>query len=229
MAKILKSSVFLRKVALMTAVQQKDVAKAIEHVVADPENDDFKRPYLTPYRQEHLPQDKQYTVYFESRDDGQTVYVVWINDASCLHTTRKPTEDPDVKEFDRLRKAGELEPFDHGFHAGQFIIKPKADKPTFFELKKLGVRVFCNVFQSEDCFCSTGLRVVDDEHGETYDVLRDFLGRLAEYYKATIQSAFEFRLHTAAYEALIEQVKEAIDPAKWQVTEEDDITLFTVL
>src|SRR6185437_3122180 len=118
MPKLLKSKAFINKVLDMTPAQQADVEKTIGFIMADPDNKDFKRYYLTPYLQAHLLQDKQYTIYFEVRDNRQTIYCVWINDDTCLHDTRGNVEDPDLKEFDRLRKAGELEAFNKDFHEG---------------------------------------------------------------------------------------------------------------
>lgn len=224
------SKTFIRKVRAMTPAQQQDVSKTIAFILANPENDDFKRPYLTPYLQEHLPQDKQRTVYFQIQDADETAYFVWINDDSCLHTTRKPTEDPDVKEFDRLRKANELEVYDKNFHGGDFKVTPKEGKPTFFDLKKLGARIFCNVFQGEDGnLYTTGLRVIEDEFEDAYDLVEDFLGRLANHFKTVQKSPFEFRLYTDAYEELIAEIKRVADPKQWKLTIEDEMTIIKVI
>ena len=111
----------------------------------DPELDEYKRPYLTPYRQKHPTTDHQYTLYFLIVSKNE-IFFVWINDSTCLHTTRANYPDPCQKEFDRLKENGLLEKFDPNFHKLNFEVNPNKKKPIQCRSKFLNYEITFNSY-----------------------------------------------------------------------------------
>jgi hypothetical protein len=228
MANALKSKTFIRKVMAMTPAERQDVEKTIGYILANPSNKAFVRPYTAHYLLDHLQQNKQYTIYFEIQNAGQNVYFIWINDPSCLHNTWGNAQDPDIKEFTRLRTNGLLELFDQKIHEGVLTIRPQVGAGNFFDFKKLEARILCNVFTDGHIFATTGIRIDSDSYGDFYDLPKIFLQTLADHFKkANLQ--FEIQLHTNTYSQLIATLTAAHNPAVWHISVDQDITVLRVV
>lgn len=223
MSKYLKSRIFIEKCSLLKASDKSGVEKAIERVLARPDDHSFKRDYLTPYRQEH-PSNKQLTIFFTH--DQDKVFFVWINDYSCPHDTHKSHgEDPCLIEFKKLQQAGLLEDYDFDLHEGKFEIKPRASDPHFMRFSCLYIATHGNILFDGNTYYCMGI-VSDDEKGSENDMVMEyhyrlFLDQVHNYFKKEGKD-FEFRIPLYDDE-LLDRLKKSYDPALWKESSTKDL------
>ena len=171
MCKPVKSRIFIKKYGNFSAPEKADIEKAAKRVLTRPDDNQFKRDYLTPYRQEH-PTNKQLTIFFEHFQDKKKVFFVWINDQSCLHDTRKKHgEDPCIVEFKKLQLSGNLEQYSPEIHEGELKITPRDSDPHFFNFNAIDIRSYANVLKDDggNYYCM-GI-IFTDNKGEDIDDL----------------------------------------------------------
>src|SRR5690606_28752442 len=141
--KVIYSRAFLEKVSGWPDNLKKIAFEAAEHAALDPSLNDYKRPYLTPYRQKHPTTDHQYTLYFLEQS-GREIFIAWINDSSCLHDTRNELTDPCLKEFKKLQGRRAIENFDPKYHQIVFEVHPDRSKPIRCRSQYLGYETTLN-------------------------------------------------------------------------------------
>lgn len=139
------SRTFLIKVFAWPKSLQDMAFEAAKHAALAPDLNDYKRDYLTPYRQKHPTTDHQYTLFFTVHDQSH-IFIVWINDSTCLHDTRANFQDPCRKEFERLRKNGQLENYEASKHHVQFKVHPDSSKPIRCHSRYLGYDIYLNSY-----------------------------------------------------------------------------------
>ncbi|MBS1985594.1 MAG: hypothetical protein JST16_15630 [Bdellovibrionales bacterium] len=214
MSKAVFSKAFAQKVRSFAPARQEDIDKAVKRVLVDPDNKQYRRPYLTPYRQEH-PSDKTLTLFFEPvAADG--VFFVWINDERHPHDTHKNHgDDPCVKEFVRLRDARELESYSKDFHEGKFTVQPRANAPKFLRFEKYGASVHGNVSHDGAVHFSMAIASPDDE-SDLFDHYKLFIAKTREHFMEQ-GLPFEFRVFDGndEFERLL---GENIEPGHWAKT-----------
>lgn len=142
---IIYSRSFLEKVFNWPDNLREMAFEAAEHAALDPCLNDYKRPYLTPYRQKHPTTNHQYTLYFLEQSATE-IFIVWINDSSCLHDTRNKLTDPCLKEFQKLQGQGSIENFDPKYHQIVFEVHPDASKPIRCRSQFLGHETYLNTY-----------------------------------------------------------------------------------
>lgn len=142
---IIYSRSFLEKISGWTDPLKAMALKAAEHAALDPHLHDYVRTYLTPIKQKHPATDKQYTLYFEIISASE-IYVIWINDPSCLHDTRANFVDPCYKEFKRLQDKRLLESFDPKVHKLKFEVRPNSQKILMCRSHYLRSEVLLNTY-----------------------------------------------------------------------------------
>lgn len=211
MYQIVESKLFLSKLRKVDNVSLQDVLKAVERVLSNPTLNNYKRPYLTPYLQEH-PTDKTLTIFFEIIEPNK-VFFVWINDESCPHNTHKNFgEDPCIKEFNRQKSLRNIEVYSEDYHTGVFTITPRSNMPTFISFKKFDAKVYSSVLKDDDCFYILAITTLEDEN-EIFDHYKIFIEKVGHHFKS-IGEKFEFRVisNDKDFENLLEQ---NIDKEKW--------------
>ena len=109
--------IFMKQKDTFNKSDQGHIETAINRVMCDPTLNSYKRPYLIQHRQEH-PANAQHTLFFEHIVTQNVVLFVWLNDYSCLHTTRSHT-DPCIEKFGNLKSAGKIDPFNDEYHLGR--------------------------------------------------------------------------------------------------------------
>lgn len=203
--------------------ERKDICKAIERVMVNPEIDSYKRDYLTPYKQEH-PTNKQITLFFKiiSKDK---IFFVWINDKTCLHTTRTPKEDPCIKEFNRLRDNNELEIYDKNIHEGEFKIKPRDDFPHFMSFKKYDATLYSTVLNDGNAFYSMNINCMEDEV-EIFDHYELYLKEIRQHFKKQ-KTHFEFRIFDFEVD-LIQKITSVVKTSEWKIFNENGLVIFKI-
>jgi hypothetical protein len=177
-------------------VRQADIEKAIKRVLVNPLLPAYQRTYLTPYRQEH-PTDKQITIFFEVDAARQLVFFVWVNDDDHLHDTRKNHgDDPCVKEFDRLRQAGDLEVYDQDRHEGKFSSKPRhpsGSAPIYLSFEKYDTSVFMHALDDGNgTYYSVGAGTDAAYENQIHDHYKHLLEGTRAYFLA-LKRPFELR------------------------------------
>lgn len=204
--------------------ERADIVKAIKRVLVDPHLHDYKRPYLDHYRQEH-PTNKQITIFFEIID-AHKVFFVWVNDDSCLHTTRTPKEDPCIKEFNRLKDSKAHEVCNKKYHEGDFNIKPRNDFPHYMSFKKYDATLFSTVLNDGDTFYSMNINCMEDET-EVFDHYFLYLNCIYNYFK-TNNLSFEFRIFNYETE-LIAKINSAASSVEWQMQISGDLIIWKII
>lgn len=208
------SKIFSEKLRVLTLAVRADIEKAIARVLTNPTLQQYQRPYLTPYCQEH-PSDKTLTLFFEILGPLNKVFFVWINDERHPHDTHKNHgDDPCLKEFSRLRASGSLETYSQNFHEGVFTVKPRANKPNFMVFEKYGVSVFSPVYHDGAIFYIMAIttRAENDEIHDHYSV---FIEKLHQHFSSTKQP-FEIRVNSGDHD-FQKLVEDNIDPSKWKL------------
>lgn len=196
--------------------------KAAEHAALDPLNTDYARAYLTPYKQKHPTSDHQYTLFFEILPPITSVYFSWINDSTCLHTTRANFEDPCLKEFDKLRKANQLETYDFKFHHIQFEVHPDKTKPIRCRSRYLGYEVQANTHIDSNGTYSAHAFNCTDPHLEISKIhISLFLDELHKYLSGT-KVTFEFRIYKNGNLGQINQLTECHNSSQWKINDDKD-------
>ena len=204
--------------------ERADIVKAIKRVLVDPNLHDYKRPYLDRYRQEH-PTNKQITIFFEIID-AHKVFFVWVNDDSCLHTTRTPKEDPCIKEFNRLKDSKAHEVCNKKYHEGDFNIKPRDNFPHYMSFKKYDAALFSTVLNDGDSFYSMNINCMEDEI-EIFDHYSLYLNSIYNHF-AKNNLPFEFRIFNYENE-LIEKINSAASSAEWQMQISGDLIIWKII
>lgn len=223
--KEVKARRFISQFHKFSQADQDHLKKAMERVLLDPSLDKYKRPYLTPYKQEH-PANPQYTIFFEHLEMEDIVLFVWLNDYGCLHTTRKPSEDPCLVEFDKLRKAGQLESYEDAYHLGKLTVKPRFDKPIYIEYEMLDYQVYFHILNDGDTYYSLMLGFHDNEAEDNFNitqhVFKFFLNSFSSHLRIQKQT-FEFRIENNVFNnELIDLLKNEHDPSEWKSNQDSD-------
>lgn len=206
------------------AAEIADIEKAVNRVLVDPHLHDYKRPYLDHYRQEH-PTNKQITIFFEIID-AQTVLFVWVNDESCLHTTRTPKEDPCIKEFNRLKDLKAHEVFNKKYHEGDFFVKPRVDFPVYMSFKKYDATLFSTVLNDGVTFYSMNINCREDDT-EIFDHYSLYFKHIYKHFKAQKQN-FEFRIPNCEID-LIQKINTAASSVEWQMLINSDLIIWKMI
>jgi hypothetical protein len=225
MYKKVLSKIFANKIRGFSQTRRKDVLKAVERVLVNPELDAYRRPYLHPYRQEH-PSDKTLTIFFviPARPPSR-VFFVWVNDDQHSHDTHKNHgDDPCVKEFIRLRDSGSLEQYSEDEHEGEFTVNPRTG-PSFVKFQKYNASVFSNVSHDGTTHYSmaiTSMNAVD----EIFDHYELFIRNVREYYLSQGQK-FEFRIFQGdtSFQNLISN---NADHSSWDVTQSGGMEIWSI-
>lgn len=220
--KIIYSRFFLERVYYWS-IPLKDMAfQAAAHAALDPHHLDYARPYLTPYKQKHPNADHQYTLFFEILSPSISIYFSWINDDTCLHTTRANYDDPCLKEFEKLRNSNQLESFDPKFHQIQFEVHPDKNKPIRCRSRYLGCETQVNTYQD-----SAGMYVAhsfncNDSH---YEISRLHISLFLNELHTHISNnniSFEFRIYKSGHQKQIDQLTDSHDPKQWRIINDVD-------
>lgn len=195
----------------------KDMAfQAAEHACLDPDLNDYKRTYLTPYRQKHPTSDHQYTLYFKViSSDG--VFFAWINDTTCLHDTRNQRTDPCLKEFQRLDSIGEIEKFSSQFHQMVFEVHPDKTKPFKCRSRFLGREIN---LASHTCGNNDYIGHAfhcDEENFEIAKIhAKEFLEKL--YLELSpVKISFEFQFTKVGHQDEVTLLSQSFNPNQWEI------------
>lgn len=214
---------FLVKVFSWPAHLRQMAFQAAEHAAQNPNLNDYIRPYLTPYKQKHPTTDHQYTLYF-TIESGTEIFVVWINDDSCLHTTRANYSDPCLKEFQRLQAAQKIEKFDRAVHIIKFEVHPNSHKPVMCRSSNLGYNVQVNSHSpASNLLIAHSFYCWEPVDGIAVIHIRQFLNLLhAEL--SNNHSAKEFRIEFTKQGHIREAdlITQAYDSRKWQIIDDRD-------
>jgi hypothetical protein len=232
MSEPIESRIFIKKYSEFSAPERNDINKAIQRILVDPGNNQFKRDYLTPYRQEH-PTDKQLTIFFEHLPDKERVYFVWINDFSCPHDTHKNHgEDPCLVQFKKLQTTGALEQYNPDVHEGSLKITPRESNPHFFEFNAIHIKAHGNILKDDGSTYYCMGMVFTDQQNENLDALfihhnTLLLKILYEHFKKNNQY-FEFRIPSAFQSEIINYLEQAYDDSEWEKEEDEDDSLYVL-
>jgi hypothetical protein len=216
---IVYSRKFLEKV-LSWRQALKDMAfQATEHAAQDPDLPEYRRPYLTPFRQKHPTTDHQYTLYFKPISANE-IFVVWINDTSCLHETRANYPDPCRKEFERLLAKGDLETYDPAVHHVRFDVQPDPARPfrcrSTYLNQKTTLNTFvigASAFVGHAFYCGEPDPAIADIH------VREFLRLLHEH--LTMHGAnLQFQFTKVGHDVEIDRLTRTHDPRQWHVVDD---------
>ncbi len=222
---IVYSRKFLEKVLSWRHPLRDMAFQAAEHAALDPDLPEYKRPYLTPFRQKHPTTDHQYTLFFKTISATE-IFIVWINDTSCLHETRANYPDPCRKEFERLLAKGELETYDSAVHHVQFKVQPDAARPFRCRSIYLNQKTTLNTyavgakdFIGHAFYCGEPDPAIADLH------VREFL-RLLHAHLTKNGLAFQFQFTKLGHDIEIDPLTRIHNPRQWQiVTDTEDFIL----
>jgi len=182
--------------------------------LVNPDIDNYKRPYLLPYRQEH-PSDKTLTIFFELPNKQKNlVFFVWVNDEQYPHNTHKNHgEDPCMKEFKRLQDSNLLEHYSEEFHEGKFTIDPKQGAPKFLKFEKYRCSVHANILYDGTTHYALAIATPNNPH-DLFDHYNLFIKKIREHFIAQ-KKPFEFRVFAGdtQFENLLQQ---NINSADWK-------------
>jgi hypothetical protein len=228
MSKAVFSKAFSEKLRSFDPGQQADLTKAVERVLLDPDLNQYKRPYLDPYRQEH-PTDKTLTLFFvvPSKPQGR-VFFVWVNDDRHPHDTHKNHgDDPCVKEFIRLRASDSLEQYSEKEHEGDFSLSPLKPKtvPTFYKFTKYKSFVYSNVSFDSVTYFSMAITTMNQPH-EIFDHYKLFIAQIREHFLNSKQP-FEFRVMPGDL-AFQQTLQDNANPAHWIQTQDGGMTIWAI-
>jgi hypothetical protein len=202
----------------------------VELGLYSPQNQ-FKRDYLTPYRQEH-PTNKQLTIFFTHDAKNDKVYFIWINDKSCFHDTRKNHgEDPCIVEFKKLQNLGPLEDYDIEIHEGKLEFSPRATDPHFMRFSALQISSHGNILSDDETYYCMSVVTEDEKAEEVHPLFVEhfklFLSKLSAHFKAQEQN-FEFRIPHFEDET-IKRLTEAHDRSQWIIGSDEDLFFLKLL
>ncbi len=219
----IKSRRFIKQFYSFSPVDQGHLSKAMKRVLQDPTLDSYKRSYLTPYRQEH-PSDPQHTIFFEEMGKESSVFFVWVNDYSCLHSTRKATKDPCLKEFDRLRQNGELEIYSKDCHLGKLTIDPKTSSPHYLKFELIDHEIYFHILSDDESYFSLAIGYHDNKSENNIHLknhtFKLFLNSFAEHLLVQGQQ-FEFRIEQNIFnQDLLQLLENNYSPNQW-TTDQD--------
>lgn len=206
------------------AAERADIEKAVNRVLVNPNLNDYKRPYLDDYRQEH-PTNKQITIFFQIID-AQTVFFVWVNDESCLHTTRTPKEDPCIKEFNRVKNLKAHEAYNQKRHEGDFSVKPRDDFPIYMSFKKYDATLFSTVLSDGETFYSMNINCMEDD-AEIFDHYSIYFKKIHTHFKQQ-KKAFEFRIPDSEVD-LIQKINSTASSVEWQMQTNSDLVIWKMI
>lgn len=219
------SRIFLKQLEKFTKIDQAHIAKAIERVLVDPTLNTYERPYLKEHRQEH-PANPQHTIFFEYIKSKDVVFFVWLNDYSCLHTTRKST-DPCVEKFGNLKHSGQIDIFSNDYHLGKLTVNPRVNKPIYIIFEALDYVIHFHVLNDGNSKYYALMLSYDDNKNEQEEaicneVFKLFLDAFAKHLKNQ-EHQFEFRLEMNHFnKELIDLIKSQHNSAQWKEFEDDE-------
>lgn len=215
---IIYSRDFLIKIHSWPKNLEKMAFEAANHIAQDPDLDDYKRSYLTPYRQKHPTTDHQYTLYFLVIPPNE-IFIVWINDSSCLHTTRANYQDPCQKEFDRLKRLGQLETFDPNIHYFKFQVNPNKKKPIQCRSLYLNHEVTLNSYFDGTAFVGHAFYCDDPVEGISIRHVSLFLNELHQHLNQNnINLQIQFTKMGHSREILL--ITESYDYQQWEIVDD---------
>jgi hypothetical protein len=211
------SRAFLEKVFSWSPELQRMAFEAAIHACLDPDLHDYKRPYITPYRQKHPTTDRQYTLYFLVVSATE-VFFTWINDTSCLHDTRNELTDPCLKEFKRQR----LEVYDPLFHQIVFEVHPDKKKPFRCRSRLLGAETIVNTyFLQPNSYISHSFSCDEAEDEIAKIHVSQFLKKLCELLNNS-GIDFQFQITKLGHQREILLLVQAYDPTQWSIVDDDE-------
>ena len=218
------SRLFLEKVLSWPQGLRTMAFETALHACQDPNLNDYKRPYLTPYRQKHPTTDHQYTLYFEIISSSE-VFFVWINDQNCLHDTRNELTDPCLKEFKRLQTRKEIEKYDQKFHQIVLEVQPDKSKPIRCRSRLLGRETTLNTYPDNSSYIGHAF-FCDEENFEIAKIhVSKFLDELHKLL-TTNKIEFQFQFTKAGHHHEISLLEEAYNPDRWDpISDREDYIL----
>lgn len=215
---------FLVQTYSMVQYRQDMIFEAAEHVCKDPTLHDYIRPYLVPFKQKHPTTDKQYALYF-IENPGREIFFVWVNDDSCLHTTRANYDDPCTKKFLKLKDDNDLELYDALLHKPQFEVHPKSILPIKCRSRFLGYEVNLRSNKIDDGYEGYSFSCDDPHEKIAIRHTKLFLKELFAHIKK-IKVKFKITIIKLGNEDIIEMLKSSYEPSEWnEVDDAEDFIL----
>lgn len=221
--KVIYSRTFLEKVTSWPSQLQTMAFEAAEHAAINPTLNDYVRPAIVPYKQKHPTTDRQYTLYFEILPSANEIFVVWINDDSCLHDTRANFPDPCQKEFEKLRSRNQLEKFDPKYHRIVFEVHPNSSKPINCRSSFLGGEITLNTYLDSAQSIFIGHAFYCDERCEEI-AKRHVSGFFAELDKllTTAKHSFQFQFTKLGHAHETNLLINAHNSSRWAVIDDSE-------
>lgn len=204
----------------MTAGRQQMIWEAAAHVCVDPDLHDYVRHYIHPYKQKHPTTDKTYTLYF-IKVSVTEVFFIWVNDDSCLHTTRANYDDPCTKKFLKLKADNGLENYDQRFHQPQFEVHPKAVLPLKCRSRYLGYEISISSSNVGDGYVAHSFACDDPNVSIALIHTKKFLKDLVAHIRS-LGVKFRITLYKQGNEDLIELLRNGHETADWDLTEDQE-------
>lgn len=217
--------IFIKQKDTFNGPDQGHIDTAISRVMGDPTLNSYKRPYLGQHRQEH-PANAQHTLFFEHIIADDVVLFVWLNDYSCLHTTRSH-KDPCVEKFGDLKTAGDIDSFNSDYHLGKLTVSPNPEKPIYITFEALDYLINFHILNDGQGEFYTLMLSFSDNKGEdvesiTKQVFKLFLSCFAEHLKDQGQN-FEFRIEpNKINQELINIFNVTHDPISWNTSQDTE-------
>ena len=225
---IIYSRQFLVKVLGWPQALKAMAFQAAEHTAQNPDLDDYKRQYLTPYRQKHPTSNHQYTLFFTPISTNE-IYFVWINDTECLHETRANYPDPCLKEFQRLKAKGDLELYDPSVHHVRFEVKPDRTKPLSCRSTYLNHRTMLNTYiNGENSFIGHAF-YCDEPIAEIADIhVQEFLDCLYQHLKKN-ELDLQIQLTKQGHQIEADRLARAYKSQQWKVVEDPEDFILKII
>jgi hypothetical protein len=218
---VIYARTFLEKVFSWPLKLQHMAFEAANHAALDPSLVDYKRDYLTPFRQKHPTTNHQYTLYFLMLSSDQ-IFFAWINDSTCLHDTRNKITDPCLKEFQRLQNKNDIEAYDPKFHKFVFEVHPNQAKPIRCRSRYLGHETTLNTYlDGTALFVGHGFYC--DE--PCLEIAKIHVGQfLNELHMVLIQQRLELQIQFTkqGHDHEIDLLNETHDRQKWIIVDDID-------
>jgi hypothetical protein len=226
MEKSVFSKIFAERLRGFTPTRQDDLMKAVGRVLSDPTHNNYARPKLKPYKQEH-PSDKTLTIFFAipSKPTGR-VFFVWVNDDRHPHSTHKNFgEDPCVKEFIRLRDGNLLEDYSLDYHEGKFTVTPRLTSPSFAKFEKYGASVYANISYDGNTYFAMSVTSMNAAN-QIFDHYQLFIDELKKHFVSQKQQ-FEFRVPPGdtAFQIMLQN---SCNPAEWNQTNAGGMDIWSI-
>ena len=219
---VIYSREFLTKVFSWPQQLKSMAFQAAEHAAQDPNLHDYFRAYITPYRQKHPTTDHQYTLYFLIVSNSE-IFVTWINDSSCLHTTRANFPDPCNKEFQRLKSKGLLEAYNPNDHKVQFEVNPSSQKPLMCRSRFLGENVLLNSYFQDQSIVGYAFSCSETIEGIAEIHVANFLDLLHEELTRNHSSKeFQIEFTKLGHAREMNLLSKSSDKSKWQVVDDKE-------